>query len=133
MFVFDNGTQNTDFINLLGFIQQPCLWANPGDYYSRCLNWTELLLKNNGNTNSAKLDNQNCMKLGCAKTPYFDAGLMKMSVTGRFAYMSSRNNNLSNRSQKGIIIVGGAKYAGSNNNQFSLLLLAIIFILNLVF
>jgi len=80
-----------------------------------------------------KLDNQNCMFLGCAKTPYFDAGLMQMSVTGRFAYMGSRNNNLSNRSQKGIIIVGGAKYADSSKSQLSLLIIAIIFVLNFLF
>jgi len=133
MFTFENGTSNIDFINTLALIKQPCLNADPQDYYGRCLNYTELLIKNNQNTNRAKLDNQNCMKLGCAKTPYFDAGLFKMSVTGRFAYMSSRNNNLSNRSQKGIIIVGGAKYADSNKNQISLFIIAIIFILNLFF
>jgi hypothetical protein len=133
MFVFENGTQDTDFINTLAFLKQPCLYADPSDYNGRCLNYTELLIKNNQNTNSAKLDNQNCMKLGCSKTPYFDGGLMKMRVTGRFAYMGTRNNNLSNRSQKGIIIVGGAKFADSSKSQFSLILLTVVIVLKFLF
>jgi len=133
MFVFDNGTLNTNLVNLLSNLNQPCYSAAPNDYYGRCLNYTELLIKNNQNTNSAKLDNQNCMKLGCAKTPYFDAGLVKMHVTGRFAYMSSRNNNFSNRSQKGLIIVGGAMYSDSSRNQISVLFMITLFVLKLLF
>jgi len=39
-------------------------------------------------------------------SPYFDAGLLKFKH-GIYYYMSTRNNNFSNRSQKGAIIVNG--------------------------
>jgi len=40
-------------------------------------------------------------------SPYFDGGLLRFS-RGTYFYMSTRNNNFSNRSQKGLIISGGA-------------------------
>jgi hypothetical protein len=126
MFVFDNGTTDESFVNLLSHLDQPGLKST--DPNIMCLNHTALLAKNGQNTANAKLDNQNCMKLGGAPSPYFDAGLMKMKVTGRFAYMSTRNNNFSNRSQKGLIIVGGSKFANAMKLQ-SPLLISIIFIL----
>lgn len=43
---------------------------------------------------------QNCAKLNGATTPYYDAGLLKVEKAMVFNYMSSRNNNFSNRSQK---------------------------------
>jgi len=78
---------------------------NPDD----CLTYAQLLQKNNNNANNAKQDVQNCMKLNAAKTPYFDGGAIKMNrTTGEkvgFYYMSTRNNNFSNRGQKGVIFV----------------------------
>lgn len=50
-------------------------------------------------------DDANCAKLNAAPTPYFDGGLVKMNSTGTFAYMSTRNNNFSNRTQKGQLTV----------------------------
>jgi hypothetical protein len=50
----------------------------------------------------------NCLKLNAAPHPYFDGGLVPMTKPGRFTYMSTRNNNFSNRSQKGVIVVGAA-------------------------
>lgn len=47
----------------------------------------------------------NCKKLNAAPTPYFDGGLLQMNKTGEFSYMSTRNNNFTNRSQKGSIVV----------------------------
>jgi hypothetical protein len=38
--------------------------------------------------------------------PYFDGGVMFMRKTGWFPFFSSRNNNFSNRNQKGVICVG---------------------------
>ena len=35
---------------------------------------------------------------------YFDLGLQKVTSPGTYYYMSSRNNNFSNRSQKGKLI-----------------------------
>jgi hypothetical protein len=53
-------------------------------------------------------DKGNCAKLSGAPSPYFDGGLTKLGKPGRFTYMSTRNNNFSNRSQKGYIVVGKA-------------------------
>eukprot|EP01116_Phalansterium_solitarium_P022125 TRINITY_DN7192_c0_g1_i2.p2 TRINITY_DN7192_c0_g1~~TRINITY_DN7192_c0_g1_i2.p2 ORF type:complete len:621 (+),score=251.49 TRINITY_DN7192_c0_g1_i2:102-1964(+) len=70
-----------------------------------CLTYDQLIAKNGaGNTNAIKQDPQNCMKLNAA-SPYFDGGLVKMNKTGTFYYMSSRNNNFSNRGQKATITV----------------------------
>jgi len=60
------------------------------------------LIQQNGN-NIEQLD-ANCAKLNAA-TPYFDGGLVKMNQTGKFTYMSTRNNNFSNRTQKGQLTV----------------------------
>lgn len=39
------------------------------------------------------------------RTPYFDGGLTKMNKGGRFPYMSTRNNNFSNRNMMGSLCV----------------------------
>jgi len=70
-----------------------------------CLNYTELLDENGGNQGQAEQDSRNCMLLNAAPTPYFDGGLQQMKSTGTFHYMSTRNNNHSNRDQKGTIVV----------------------------
>jgi len=46
----------------------------------------------------------NCMKLNAANA-YFNGGLIKMNTSGEFYYMSSRNNNFSNRGQKAYLKV----------------------------
>jgi hypothetical protein len=76
----------------------------PVDDPTRCLSRSDLLNKNNGNNNNAEQDVQNCMKLNNAG-PYFDGGVQKMSTTGRYYFMSSRNNNFTNRAHKGSIFV----------------------------
>jgi hypothetical protein len=70
-----------------------------------CLTYDQLLARNNNNENAAKQDKLNCMKLNAAPTGYFNGGLIKMNLTGTFYYMSSRNNNFSNRGQKATLIV----------------------------
>lgn len=47
----------------------------------------------------------NCMKLNGAKTPYFDAGSLKAGKRGAYAFMSTRNNNFSNRGQKAHLLI----------------------------
>jgi len=64
---------------------------------TNCLNFTSL---NNGNDDQ---NVRNCMKLNAA-SPYIDLGLYKVRFQGRAYYISSRNNNFSNRSQKGTLI-----------------------------
>ena len=40
---------------------------------------------------------------------YFDLGPKKVTGTGTYYYMSTRNNNFSNRSQKGKIIISNTE------------------------
>ena len=40
---------------------------------------------------------------------YFDLGPRKITSAGTYHYMSTRNNNFSNRSQKGKIVAGTVK------------------------
>lgn len=47
----------------------------------------------------------NCMKLSGARTPYFDLGAVRTGEIGTYKYMSTRNNNFSNRGQKGTLTV----------------------------
>jgi hypothetical protein len=91
-----------------------------------CLSIEQLQTKNNNNENNIEQDVQNCMKLNAAPR-YFDGGLVKMNKTGTFHYMSSRNNNFSNRDQKGqmqieallpvwaivIVVIGAALFVAS--------------------
>lgn len=107
MFLNEDGTPDIDTIRKLAFAGIDIF-----DGVS-CLNYTQLLQKNNNNREEAQKDNQNCMKIN-SRTPYFNLGLIKMRATGRFAYISTRNNNFSNRSQKGLIIVTGAKFASAS-------------------
>jgi len=62
---------------------------------------TEAELNAGGNSEQ---DAQNCFKLNAARA-YFDGGLVRLNSTGTFAYMSTRNNNFSNRGQKGLLNV----------------------------
>merc|ERR1711916_180807 len=87
-----------------------------------CKTNDELLAQNNNNQNDADRDDDNCMKLNTARTPYFDAGLVSLKNPGTFTYMSSRNNNFSNRSQKGVIYVrqGSSANGGFNSGDSAL-------------
>jgi len=55
-------------------------------------------------TGNANENVQNCAKLNDPNAAYFDGGLVEMKA-GSYRYMSTRNNNFSNRSQKGTIQV----------------------------
>jgi hypothetical protein len=70
-----------------------------------CLTYEDLAKKNANNQNNIEQDKANCMKLNAAPTGYFDGGLIRMNRTGTFYYMSSRNNNFSNRGQKGEMVI----------------------------
>jgi hypothetical protein len=58
-------------------------------------------LQDQGNENE---DIQNCAKINDPTKQYFDAGLHEIK-TGTYHYFSTRNNNFSNRSQKGSVTV----------------------------
>jgi len=64
---------------------------------------TKTMLDNDPNRDQ---NPQNCAKLN-GPVVYFDGGLVKMTQVGTYYYMSTRNNNFSNRSQKGTIEVDG--------------------------
>jgi len=65
-----------------------------------CCKTTEQL-QTQGNENE---DVQNCAKINDPKKQYFDGGLHEIKA-GTYHYFSTRNNNFSNRSQKGSITV----------------------------
>ena len=75
----------------------------------KCLSKAALLKAANGNERVRQNHVGNCAKLNAAPHPYFDGGLVPMTKVGRFTYFSSRNNNFSNRSQKGAVTVGKPK------------------------
>mmetsp|Transcript_19565 Transcript_19565/g.32167 ORF Transcript_19565/g.32167 Transcript_19565/m.32167 type:complete len:801 (-) Transcript_19565:50-2452(-) len=64
----------------------------------------KLALGDQKNNDDVDRDYRNCAKLSGAVTPYFDAGVLKPKV-GTHRYFSSRNNNFSNRGQKGVLVV----------------------------
>lgn len=64
------------------------------------------------NTNNQQ-DVKNCKKLNAAPTPYFNGGVIQMNNPGTYFYTSTRNNNFSNRTQKGQITVTPKKKAAS--------------------
>merc|ERR1711991_649790 len=68
-----------------------------------CLTIEELNARNNNNQGAVNTDLQNCAKLNAADR-YFDGGLLSIGSTGVYRYMSSRNNNFSNRGQKATIV-----------------------------
>jgi len=76
----------------------------PTDDPTLCKDFDTLLAENDNNENTAEQDTENCMKLNAA-TEYFDGGVHKMADSATFYYMSSRNNNFSNRDQKGSMVV----------------------------
>jgi len=51
---------------------------------------------------------QNCGLLNADGANYFNGGLVKMIKAGVYNYMSTRNNNFTNRSQKGTVTVSSA-------------------------
>merc|ERR1712070_859605 len=81
----------------------------------RCKTLDELLATKD--QNRRERDPANCAKLNGAHEPYFDGGLAQMRKPGKFAYFSSRNNNFSNRDQKGFICVGAGQCARGKGCQ----------------
>jgi len=91
MFVDDDGDPDAKQILLLAYLNQ-----------TDCLTLEELLKIQN--ENDRDYNSKNCFKIN-TPTPYFDGGLVQMNKKGTFKYMSTRNNNFSNRDQKGTVIV----------------------------
>ncbi|EGG13999.1 hypothetical protein DFA_11760 [Cavenderia fasciculata] len=99
-----------------------------------CKSYEQLMADNNNDRNQVDQDPQNCFRLNAADK-HFDGGVFKMSKTGSYYYMSTRNNNFSNRDQKGaihvdpllrawqiaLIAVGGTLFVGLSATAGSLL------------
>jgi hypothetical protein len=132
MFVTTQGASDIATISKLALLDQPGLTST--DANVKCLTLAELLTKNNNNKANAERDIQNCMKLNNAPTPYFDGGLIQMRKTGTFKYFSTRNNNFSNRSQKGIIVVAApsAEFNSGAKIVFNILFVAISLVVALL-
>ncbi|KAL0486990.1 DD3-3 [Acrasis kona] len=118
MFKLENGDVNATLFQRLALLDQNV---------RECLNITALRAKNNNNEDAAGRDRLNCGKLNNVGV-YFDAGLIRQVVSGKFSYMSTRNNNFSNRSQKGLLVVQNGWYnsAYSNKNTQLALVVAVL-------
>jgi hypothetical protein len=73
-----------------------------------CYTLDQLNAKHGNDANAKEQDIQNCFFLNANGANYFDGGLVAMSKSGTYNYMSSRNNNFTNRSHKGVINVSPA-------------------------
>jgi len=66
----------------------------------------------NNNRQDRERDFANCAKINGAKSPYMDAGVIKAGTPGNYAFMSSRNNNFSNRQQKAYLNIENSTTVG---------------------
>lgn len=77
----------------------------PLNSQTECLTATELDNAGVNNRQDRERDHRNCGKLSGQKIPHMDIGVVKAGSVGTYEYMSTRNNNLSNRGQKGTFTV----------------------------
>jgi len=77
-----------------------------------CKTATQLQQLGVNNRQARERDHRNCGKLSGQKIPHMDIGLVKPGTPGRYTYMSTRNNNFSNRGQKGEITIEKSKRLG---------------------
>jgi len=82
----------------LAYINQDAAGSALKEAGLSCL--TQQQLNNINNNNQRENHPQNCAKLNAAVKPYFDGGLMTTARPGKFAGMSTRNNNFSNRDMR---------------------------------
>jgi len=73
-----------------------------------CYTLAQLNAKHGNDNNGKQQDVQNCAVLNANGANYFDGGLVRMVKAGTYNYMSSRQNNFTNRSQKGTLTVSSA-------------------------
>jgi len=86
----------------LAHINQPAI-CNYTTQTGCCFSQDQLFaLYGTTNTNGQNTDIQNCQKQNAANA-YYNGGLVAMRVPGTYQYMSTRNNNFTNRSQKASI------------------------------
>jgi len=106
------GTQRTDRSNIAQILSQNHnkpwnFWKNSERLFDDNATQSEMAFLNQKGcteTNNEQ-DVTNCAKLNAASR-YWDGGAHRMNRTGIYHYFCTRNNNFSNRSQKGVIMVG---------------------------
>lgn len=95
-----------DVAKRLAHIDQPSSYCAQATDTGCCRTYDQLIQIHGNDQNAIDNDPWNCYKLNAAPNgPYFDGGLVRASTTGTWAYMSTRNNNFTNRSQKGTLVV----------------------------
>jgi len=88
--------------NQLAYLDQPG-YCETIESTGCCLTVEQLYIKHEGNQNEIAQDLQNCFYLNAA--PQYFSVVTKAQSTGTFYFMSTRNNDFTNRSHKGIIEV----------------------------
>lgn len=91
-------------------------FAFVGQLESACDSYETLMQRNGNDTSAVDEDSRNCLLLNAADA-YFDGGLVLLDRLGTFHYMCTRNNNFSNRLQKGTIVVLTATNESSLSSQ----------------
>jgi hypothetical protein len=109
MFWTSDGKPDTAAIKKMALLDQQKLLQEKRNM--KCMTLDEINAARRRRRNTER-DPRNCGKLngatsalGGTQTPYFDGGLVKMNKAGKFSYMSTRNNNFSNRNQVGFMCV----------------------------
>lgn len=93
----------------LAYLNQPI------DDPTKCLTVQQLKQQGINNRQQRERDYRNCGKLSGQETPYFNVNVpVKPGKPGKYTYVSTRNNNFSNRGQKGHLTVtaGAGKTVG---------------------
>jgi len=68
---------------------------------------------NEANRQARERDFANCAKINGNPSPYLNAGVIKAGQPGNYAFMSTRNNNFSNRQQKAYLTIEPKKSVGA--------------------
>jgi hypothetical protein len=128
-FVLQRETANTGRVNYPKLFLAVDIWGDTGSKYAQdltfkmayinqyggkqCQTQTETqccltLAQLNAVGGDTTQNIQNCGLLNADGANYFNGGLVKMIKAGVYNYMSTRNNNFTNRSQKGTVTVSSA-------------------------
>lgn len=118
----------------MALIRQMAFLGQKVEDNSTCVSDFNVLLGLNNNNEAAAIrDVRNCAKLSGVKQPYFDAGLLQFKANGIHHYVSTRNNNFSNRQQKGTILVYGGDFNAANARVMRTSLFAVMLLVLALF
>lgn len=100
LFSNKDGEPDYEFMRRMAFLDQDI---------NDCDTLEQLKNRNPNNRQARERDPRNCAKLNAQETPYFKGGVFKVYAEGTHKFMSTRNNNFSNRSQKLKVVVTECK------------------------